>query len=285
MQALVTHLGRFGHEVRVAGLPLEDLPECICCDSAEEAMQDAALVVLPVQPIGEDGSVFTQAGAAPVVLTEVALDRLRTSATVLAGLASGWLRTRCRSAGIQLVEYREADEFAIWNSIPSAEGGIQMAMEATPFTIYGSRSLIIGFGRTGKALALLLRGLFSEVTVLVRRETDCARVWASGYRYRPVLELQEAAANADLVFNTAPAPVLTEPVLARLPRHAAVIDLATAPGGTDFAAAERLGITARLAPGLPGIVAPVTAGRIIAELAGRYLRTDPGPFGKEERLR
>jgi dipicolinate synthase subunit A len=89
--------------------------------------------------------------------------------------------------------------------------------------------------------------------------------------------------GADLIFNTAPAPIVTRAVLERLPRYAAVIDMATAPGGTDFDAAERLGITAKLAPGLPGIVAPVTAGRIIAELAVRYLKPESGDAGKEEK--
>ena len=38
-----------------------------------------------------------------------------------------------------------------------------------------------------------------------------------------------------------------------------VIDLASAPGGVDFAAAEELGVKAIQALSLPGKVAPVTA--------------------------
>ena len=40
----------------------------------------------------------------------------------------------------------------------------------------------------------------------------------------------------------------------------------TRPGGTDFDFAEKQGIKALLAPGLPGIVAPKTAGQIIANV-------------------
>jgi dipicolinate synthase subunit A len=58
-----------------------------------------------------------------------------------------------------------------------------------------------------------------------------------------------------------------------------VIDLASAPGGTDFNAARELGLKAELAPGLPGIVAPVTAGRIIAELIVRHLTNHDGEEG------
>ena len=44
-----------------------------------------------------------------------------------------------------------------------------------------------------------------------------------------------------------------------------VIDVASAPFGTDFATAYELGINAIQCPSLPGKVAPKTAGRIIAD--------------------
>ncbi|HAH95888.1 MAG TPA: dipicolinic acid synthetase subunit A, partial [Firmicutes bacterium] len=43
-----------------------------------------------------------------------------------------------------------------------------------------------------------------------------------------------------------------------------IIDISSAPGGVDFLAAGRLGRKALLAPGLPGKVAPETAGNILA---------------------
>lgn len=282
MVEAVVHLTRRGYAVRAAGLPQEAVSEGLLSDSAETALDGADLLILPVQPVEESGKVFTQAGANPVTLTEHTLSRMRSGALVLAGLASQALRDGCKRLGLRLYEYREADEFAVWNSIPSAEGAMQMAMQATPFTIFGSKSLVIGFGRTGKAVALLLKGLNSDVTVAVRKETDYARVWSAGYRYASANQMADAVREVDLVFNTAPSLVLPRSVLQNLPKHAAVIDLAAAPGGTDFAAAAELGIYAKLAPGLPGIVAPVTAGRFIADLAVRYLQNSPADRAGEE---
>lgn len=51
----------------------------------------------------------------------------------------------------------------------------------------------------------------------------------------------------------------------KLPRGALVIDLASLPGGTDFDAAEALGIRAEHALALPGKCAPDTAGALIAQ--------------------
>ena len=50
-----------------------------------------------------------------------------------------------------------------------------------------------------------------------------------------------------------------------LPGGALIIDLASLPGGTDFAAAEELGLHAEHALALPGRCAPQTAGALIAQ--------------------
>jgi dipicolinate synthase subunit A len=60
-----------------------------------------------------------------------------------------------------------------------------------------------------------------------------------------------------------------------------IIDLASKPGGTDFRFAEKRGIKAMLAPGLPGIVAPRTAGRIIAKTLSELLMDQLKKRGNE----
>ncbi|EQD57556.1 dipicolinic acid synthetase, A subunit, partial [mine drainage metagenome] len=101
--------------------------------------------------------------------------------------------------------------------------------------------------------------------MLARDGVDLARAYALGFASQPLSELRAAVVDADVVFNTIPAAVLREDVLQRMRRGAVVVDIASAPGGTDFVAARRLGIGAHLAPGLPGITAPRTAGRIVAD--------------------
>ena len=53
-----------------------------------------------------------------------------------------------------------------------------------------------------------------------------------------------------------------------------IIDLASKPGGTDFRYAEKRGIKALLAPSLPGIVAPKTAGTYLANVLSQLLQED-----------
>ena len=71
--------------------------------------------------------------------------------------------------------------------------------------------------------------------------------------------------NVLYVFRYGLSVVLPRALLQKLPRGAVIIDLASLPGGTDFAAAEALGLHAEHALALPGRCAPQTAGALIAQ--------------------
>jgi dipicolinate synthase subunit A len=89
-----------------------------------------------------------------------------------------------------------------------------------------------------------------------------------------ISSLAAALRDADAVFNTVPAIVLTENILKCMRPDSLIVDLASAPGGTDFEAASRLGIKAILALGLPGKVAPKTAGKILADSVPQLIRRE-----------
>ena len=138
-------------------------------------------------------------------------------------------------------------------------------MEELPVTIHGCRALVIGFGRLGKALAPRLRGLGAKAWTAARSPHQRALAESMGLEAESLRALPEWLCAFDLVVNTVPAPVLGAAELSALKEGAVVIDLASRPGGVDFAAAEKLGVKAIHALSLPGKEAPVTAGRYIRD--------------------
>ncbi|MDQ7794560.1 MAG: dipicolinate synthase subunit DpsA [bacterium] len=250
---------------------------------AAEALQSAAAVLGPMPGVGEDGRVWApMAARPPLYLTGPDLARLEPGALVLVGRANAHLRGLEREGAIGLVELADDDEMAILNSVPTAEGALQLAMELSPLTIHGSTSAVLGMGRTGLTLARLLAALGSRTLALARKAADRARAFALGHEPLPFSQLAAIAGRLDFLFNTVPAPVVGRGILASLPDAAVVIDLASAPGGVDFAAATDLGRTAVLAPGLPGKVAPVSAGRLLAGVVTRHLAEYSGEGGVGE---
>ncbi len=166
--------------------------------------------------------------------------------------------------GIKYIDYLEREEFEIANAVPTAEGAVQIAMEELPITLHGADAVVTGYGRIGKYLSGLLRALGAETTVFARRQSDFALIRSAGLIPAPYACLPEAAACADVLFNTVPARIITAPALAAM-SGGLIIDLAGAPGGTDPEVASGLNVRVIRAGGLPGKVAPVTAGEIIKE--------------------
>lgn len=258
---------------------LQDVPEGAAkAGLAPEAFDGADAVVLP--PVGTDEkgrveSIFTDR---ELVLAEQHIERMPKHAKIYAGMANARLLDLCSRHGIEVVRLFELDEVAIYNSIPTAEGALMLAIQNTDITIHGSRVLVLGFGRTGMTLARLLAALGAKVKTGVSRPDQFARAFEMGLSPFYTTDLVREAGDADIVFNTVPALIVNARVIAELPRRAVIIDLASRPGGTNFRFAEKRGIKAILAPGLPGIVAPRTAGRIMAGVLGRL-------FSEEARKR
>ncbi|MNC22586.1 Dipicolinate synthase subunit A [compost metagenome] len=116
------------------------------------------------------------------------------------------------------------------------------------------------------------------VRVGVREPELHARAIEMGLQPFHVDELEQAAASADILFNTIPALVVTASVIGNMAQAALIVDLASKPGGTDFQAAEAAGIKAIAALGLPGKVAPRTAGRILGDAIVQILREELPDF-------
>ena len=178
-------------------------------------------------------------------------------------MADSDLREAAEGKGLVFRDYFTREELAVANAVPTSEGAIQIAMEELPITLHRARVLVIGYGRLGKVLAGQLKGLGALVSVAARSWTDLAWAQTCGYGVERSDQLSGWLCGYDLVINTVPAPVLGWAELSDISGGCLIIDLASKPGGVDFAAAAELGVKVIWALSLPGKTAPVTAGLAI----------------------
>lgn len=284
---LVTQLVRMGALVRAAGnTKLAGIKNVSYYETAQQAAADARIVILPMPGIDDQGVVRASFSDQPVVLNEDTVGAFQNNCIIIVGFARKKLQDLAAKRGIKLVEIADMDHVAILNSIPTGEGALQMAMQASDITIHGSTSLVLGFGRCGSTLARMLHALGAKTVVAARKPADLARVREIGMEPLNFSQLAERIGEADFIFNTVPLLVLNSTLLAQVKPDAYICDIASSPGGVDYAAAKRLGLKAELAPALPGKVAPRTAGQVLAqvvpEIIAHELAKPPSTLGETE---
>lgn len=264
---LIPELQRLG--ARIIGLGLEKSPlgkSIEHYESFAEIIEQADALLLPMFGTDERGLVKAKYSNYPIILNNDVLQSIPNYIPLFIGWARPALKAAAQKMKIVVVEIANRDDVAILNSVPSAEGAVQMAMDATNITIHGSESFVLGMGRFGTTLIHLLKGMGAKVTAAARKPSDLARAAEMGVTPLDFQSLEESVSRAEIIYNTVPDKVIGRTILENMSRDAVIIDLASIPGGTDFEYAQLLGIKAFLAPGLPGIVAPKTAGLILAEV-------------------
>ncbi|MFG6148864.1 dipicolinic acid synthetase subunit A [Halobacillus sp. B23F22_1] len=246
--------------------------ECIDLDFEGPHVEMLDAIILPISGTDENGcidGIFTNRS---LCLEVDWLNKTPAHCQIYSGIANDTLQKIAEDAKRKLIPLMNRDDVAIYNSIPTVEGTIMMAIQHTDFTIHGSNVSILGLGRVGMSLARAFDQLGAKVTVGVRSTAGAARVHEMGLEYMDMKDLDKYQMDFDYLINTVPAPVVDASIIKKLPSHALILDLASKPGGTDFRYAEKRGIKAILLPGLPGLVAPKTAGRIVASVICKELQ-------------
>lgn len=228
-----------------------------------------------------------QTALADYILLPMPLDETRTplaellraakpGALALGGRVSAQAVQIAQQAGVELVDYLARRELTVYNAIPTAEGCIGILLRECKRTLWGANLLVLGYGAVGQALSVRLAALGAQVTVAARRPEQRAGAEGAGLRAVPLTGLAALAPAFDTVINTIPALVLTAPVLERLRPGSLIVDLASRPGGTDFAAAQRCGHRTIHALSLPAACAPETAGELVARTVQTILQEREG---------
>lgn len=245
---------------------LEDGFEVKTFDGSEPlktAVEESDAVILGL-PCSRDDKTVDAPDLSETILLKDLFHIMGRNKLLLAGKMSQGTKAVADVFGVKWVDYFMREELEILNAIPTCEGALQIAMEELPITLFGCDAVVTGFGKVAQPIVTALRALGANVTVCARKPSARAKARSFGVNAVEFSSLKECMSNAQLVINTVPQPVIGRRELITA-KNALVIDLASKPGGVDMEAAKDLGVKVIWALGLPGKVAPVTAGNIIKE--------------------
>lgn len=190
---------------------------------------------------------------------------------LIGGLFDKELIDFCKYYGINYYDLYKSKTFVTNNAKITAEGAVFNAMHSSKITISGSKCLVIGYGNCGKKICSLLKCMKACIYVVendmksksFHTQDLCLRSKCHNALFYENINDIKSIHKFDFIFNTAPSKVLTHNILEKLSKNTTIIDIASAPGGTDFDYCKKHGITAKLCPGIPGTYAPKSAAHII----------------------
>ncbi len=261
---LAKALAKEGHNVKVFALDSAEIPETIEHIEKVEDFEKAGNVILPLPCCDSEGFLKTAFSKRKIKLTEI-LEHLSENSVLIGGILPQEISKFAENRNIKVFDYYRREEFAVRNAALTAEAAAAIVMETLNESISTVPVLILGHGRIGRLLSAILKALDAKVTVAARRYSELAWIRSEGMTPLEFRLLNKEISKFKVIFNTVPALVLTKEMLVLVDKNALIIDLASEPCGTDFFAAEKLGITAKKALGLPGKFAPKTAGEILKE--------------------
>lgn len=177
----------------------------------------------------------------PVPTKDVDLGELPENVTVIGGNLDPMDRRKT-------IDLLRQEEYLAENAALTADCALRLLGQHLPTAFRDCPVLIIGWGRIGKCLAAMLKGLDMAVSVAARKPSDLGMLTALGYTGVEIGRIDPEKYRA--ILNTAPAPVLD------FGGNAVKIDLASRPGiaGEDVLWAR----------GLPGKMLPEASGALIA---------------------
>lgn len=259
---LAQALSEEGFQVRVAALDQYVFSDqSIKVGAIERAIEKSDCVILPL-PVTMDGITLN----APMTVKKIDLNRdfmeMLEGKYVMGGQiekiphVEEWKR-------VELVDYYAQEALIVGNAVLTSEAAISIAVGGTPYGLLRSKCLVLGFGRIGRSLSTMLKGMGCDVTVSARKKEDFAWIEALGLKAVHTSMLGEHVKEMDILFNTVPFVLMTGEILEQCKSTVLVIDLASKPGGVDYIRAEELGIKALKAFNLPGKFSPRSAADLI----------------------
>jgi dipicolinate synthase subunit A len=260
-QEIARRAAATGAEVRACGFPWPDggIAGVQHLSDPAAVLKGARFALFPIPGIAASGALFAPAAAAPIIPDRAMLAGMAPRAHIILGWADKNLKAHCDSLGIKLHEYEWDRSLMLQRTPAIVEGLLKIVIENSAITIHNSNAVVVGQGTIGAVLARYLVALGAHTHVAARNPEQRSAAYVAGATPHTLEELPALAPTLDFVFSTVPNRVVGEDVLAKLPKHALIVDLAAPPGGVDFDTAKRLGLTAIWGRGL-GSRAPVTVG-------------------------
>lgn len=257
-----------GNNVRVYGMEkseeINKNSKIIKCENLDDAISESEIIISAI-PFLKQEKIYATYSDKYIDVEELTKMNNNNKIFIAGSIKEKELELLSKSFG-KVIDIMKKEELAILNTIATAEGTIEIAINNTEKILQGSRVLVLGFGRVGKMVAKKFDNLSCFVTCTARKPEDLSWITSFGFKEMNINNLKKNLNKYDIIINTVPQIIITKEEMNFMNKDVLLIDLASSPGGIDRNGAKELNLKLIWALGLPGKVAPVSSAEFIKKV-------------------
>lgn len=175
------------------------------------------------------------------------------------------------------ISYYYNDDFMFKNSYLTAQGVLRIILQNIEQELTSLNVAVIGYGRCGRAICMLLQKLGLNVTLISKNPESQIVASCLGFKSADASVLLRESEGYDIIINTVPVNIISCLFLESLSEDTIYVEVASKPYGFDIETMINYDFKYILADNLPGRFTPEAAGKNIADTVIEILKE--GKYG------
>lgn len=274
---IIKDLSRKKTEIDLVGYDLIGIDNIKNIDANNICISQYDLIFFPISGVKDDLSIACSYSSRKIILQMDLLEKCKEKAKIFTGIKTEKLNHMLKLANKDCIALMDDADIKKANGIPTVEGIIGDLIYSTDYTISDANIFVLGYGNVGKPLVRTLKNLNANVTVgiikpdefteLVNNQIPC--IYSNNHSL--MLRVMQ---DSNIIINTVPEIILNKDYLEKLNKDIYILDISSHPHGVDFESANELNLKNKLLLGIPGNVAPKTAGNILVKKINSIIKED-----------
>lgn len=232
------------------------------------------VILFPINGVMEKNLINCKFNNNPVKLPNDLLVNTKDNVLIFSGINTPCLDNMLNLANRKCHFLMNDENVIKENSVPTVEGIIADIIINTEKTITDSSVLVFGYGNIGRLLVDYLKKLGADVTVSILLDED-KRVLDNKninnfFSYDREC-LIDSIGHSDIIINTVPKTIINDSDIKYLNRDVYFLDISSHPHGINQEILDDFFIKNKLYLGIPGKVAPKTAGKILTKKINKIM--------------
>ncbi|MBQ8503775.1 MAG: hypothetical protein IJ491_05805 [Clostridia bacterium] len=233
-------------------------------------LKNAKVVILPI-PFSSDGKLIYSDNPDFKLDAAELSEFIKPEQLVFGGMIKGEVKDIFERNNVIYKDICDYGYFIKFNAFLTAQGALRLLLNNTGSLIVGKKVLITGFGRVGKALALILKNVNMDVYIAARSKEQLVEADCLGLKTVNLKEMSTVIYLFDYIFNTVPENIFSEADISCQKDDSIYFELASKPFGAEKSFFAKENKKYVFAGGLPGKYVARSAAGIIAELVEHML--------------